>query len=85
LNGEIFNISGNESISLMDAIDILADELGVTPRLEFVPEARGDQKVTAGDASKARQLLGWLPSLSVEEGLRRQARAARDDVAGLAR
>jgi len=84
LNGEVFNISGSESISLLDAIDILADELGVTPRLEFVPDARGDQKVTAGDASKARKLLGWIPSLSVEDGLRRQAQAARTDALEIA-
>jgi UDP-glucuronate 4-epimerase len=83
LDGEVFNIAGNESITLLDAIDILADELGVTPRLEFIPTALGDQTETAGDASKAHKMLRWSPSVSINEGLKRQARAARDDFLGI--
>ncbi len=85
LDGEVFNIAGSESITLLDAIDILADELGVTPRLEFVPSAQGDQTETAGNASKAHKMLMWRPSVSAKDGLRRQARSAREDFAGIDR
>jgi len=85
LDGEIFNIAGSESIALIDGIDILAGEMGVSPLIEFVPDARGDQKETAGDSSKAQRLLGWTPEVSIEEGLRLQARAARESFRGVVR
>jgi UDP-glucose 4-epimerase len=85
LDGEIFNIAGSKSIALTDAIDILAGEMGVSPLVEFVPDARGDQKETAGDYSKAQRLLGWTPKVSIEEGLRLQARAARESFRGVVR
>jgi UDP-glucuronate 4-epimerase len=70
--GEIYNVGGGEEIKLLDAIGILADELGVEPRIEFGPARVGDQRRTAADISKARRELGYDPVVGPDEGLRRQ-------------
>lgn len=74
LSGHTLNVCGDDSIALLDALGVLADELKVIPKIEFVPAARGDQLETQGDNSLAKTLLGWKPSVGIEEGLRRQAR-----------
>ena len=63
---------------LIDAIDIIAGELGVTPRLEFVPARGGDQVQTRGDSTLAHELLGWEPTVSIREGLAAQVTWAVD-------
>ena len=70
--GEIYNIGGGEEIKLLDAIGIIADELGVEPRIAFGPARVGDQRRTAADVSKARRELGYEPRVGPDEGLRRQ-------------
>jgi UDP-glucuronate 4-epimerase len=70
--GEVYNIGGGEEIELLDAIGIIADELGVEPRIVFGPPRAGDQRRTAADVSKARRELGYDPVVAPEEGLRRQ-------------
>lgn len=79
INGAVFNIAGSESISLLDALSVLADELGESPMLEFGPKAPGDQKETGGTTARAKELLGWQPIISVRDGLRLQAQVARAD------
>jgi UDP-glucuronate 4-epimerase len=70
--GGIYNIGGGEEIELLDAIGIIARELGVEPRIVFEPARVGDQRRTAADVSKARRDLGYDPVVGPEEGLRRQ-------------
>jgi len=67
------NISGSESVALLDAVDILASALGVAARVEFVPSVAGDQRLTAGDSSRARAMLGWAPMTTLALGLKAQA------------
>ena len=70
--GGVYNIGGGRELELLDAIGIIADELGVEPRLVFGPARAGDQRRTAADVSKARRELGYDPVVGPEEGLRRQ-------------
>lgn len=79
LDGEIMNIAGGETIQLLDALQILADEIGTEAHIEFVPARAGDQAKTQGDASRAQRLLGWTPDTPIELGLRSQARQAVAD------
>lgn len=73
-DGLVANVCGAEEIALLEALTVLADEIGVEPRLRFVPRPEGDQLHTAGDASLAGRALDWAPVVPVREGLRRQAR-----------
>lgn len=76
-SGEVFNIAGSDSISLLDAIGILGDELGVVPKVNFSPAKDGDQISTRGSIAKAEEKLKWSPKINAAEGLRLQARAAK--------
>jgi UDP-glucuronate 4-epimerase len=70
--GEVYNIGGGQELALIDAIGIIAGEVGVEPQLSYEPPRRGDQRRTAADVSKARRVLGYEPLVRPEEGLRRQ-------------
>jgi len=78
--GEVYNIGGGEPITVNEAIVVLAETLGVEPRVERGEPRRGDQRHTMADTSKARAAFGYEPRVSPKEGLARQAawqRAAR--------
>jgi UDP-glucuronate 4-epimerase len=70
--GEIYNLSGGDSISLRDAIGIIGDALGIEPRIRWEPFRIGDQRHTAGDSTKAREAFDYRPEVSTTDGLRRQ-------------
>jgi nucleoside-diphosphate-sugar epimerase len=70
--GEVYNIGGGEVISLRDAVEIIAAEVGVEPVIEMREARPGDQRHTAADTSRARDTFGYEPSIGAREGLRRQ-------------
>ncbi len=71
-DGSIFNIGGGEEIELLEAIEVIAEAVGVAPRIEFESPRRGDQRRTVADTTKARNALAWSPEVSPQDGLRRQ-------------
>lgn len=81
-DGAIFNIGGGEEIKLLDAVAVIADELGVEPRIEHRPPRRGDQRRTAADISAAVRRLGWLPQVRPDEGLRAEVAWVRGQATG---
>jgi len=83
---QTFLISDGQDVSTTELVQSLARAAGVSPRLLPVPVCllqalgrllgRGDavQRLCGNlqiDSSKAMNLLGWRPKISVEEGLRR--------------
>ena len=71
---EILNLGGAETTSLGDLVHWLAEELGVEPRIERLPDQPGDVPITYADVSKAKRLLGYSPRVPIREGLRRFVR-----------
>ena len=71
--GERFNIGGGRELTLLQAVDILAEVLDVTPTLEFTAAREGDQRRTVANYDKAQRLLGWTPTVDPDEGLRLEA------------
>jgi nucleoside-diphosphate-sugar epimerase len=83
---QIFLVSDGEDISTTQLLQYTASAMGVSSRLMPVPAliiqvaakllGKGEvaQRLCGNlqvDISKARQLLGWVPPISVKEGLRR--------------
>jgi len=68
---EIFNLGNNKPENLMDFIQTLADALGVEPKMEMLPMQAGDVPITFADISKAQTKLGYQPTTSMAEGLKR--------------
>lgn len=80
--GRSYNIGGeNErrNIDLVRTICALLDEMAPKPtpyadQIAFVADRPGHDARYAIDPSRIRQELGWRPSVTVEEGLRRTVR-----------
>lgn len=67
--GEIFNIGGGSRVVLMDVITTMEKIVGQPIKRIHQERAMGDARHTAADVSKAKQLLGYNPQTSLEEGL----------------
>lgn len=70
--GEVYNIGGGETVTVLEAVDLIAGHLGAEARLEHGPERPGDQRVTRADTSKARGDFGYQPVVGASDGFARQ-------------
>ena len=80
---KIYNIGGGQPENLLDFVRILQEELlraGVLPKdydfeahKELVPMQAGDVPVTYADASALERDFGFVPKITLREGLRRFA------------
>lgn len=70
--GEVFNIGGGAmNISVLELLDKLAQRLGHLVRSTINPPRPGDKKIYVCNNDKARQQLGWQPTVTIDEGLDR--------------
>jgi nucleoside-diphosphate-sugar epimerase len=67
--GEIFNIGGGSRVVLAEVLDTMAEIVGRPIRRNHIGQAMGDARHTAADVSKAKQILGYQPQVSLKEGL----------------
>lgn len=74
--GDIFNIGGDQEISLLEVVRIIGQLLRVKPQLQFLPEQLGDSRRTCADITFARQKLGYQPAVPLKTGLTEQIRHA---------
>jgi UDP-glucuronate 4-epimerase len=70
---EVINLGNTHTVTLREMIGGLERALGVTARLQHFPEQPGDVPQTWASVDKARVLLGYAPSTSYDEGVRRFA------------
>ena len=68
---EIINLASNRRISLMDLVRTLEAVIGKKAEIKHIEEQPGDVRVTYGDISKARDLLGYNPNIELKDGLTR--------------
>ena len=79
--GETYNIGGNNEVKNIDLVkmlcqlmDELVPNLPVSPShqlITFVKDRPGHDRRYAIDATKIKAQLDWVPTVTVEEGLRR--------------
>lgn len=75
--GEVFNMGNDTAITTGQAIEIVENIVGKKTRLEHLPRRPGDQSATHANIAKARRLLGFAPSTSPQEGLRKTVEWAK--------
>jgi UDP-glucose 4-epimerase len=63
--GETINIGNNNPKSVLDIVACIGGDY------EFVAERPGDVRYTQADISRAKALLGWEPTVELEEGIER--------------
>lgn len=70
LGYEIINLGGGKRpTSLMQLIDAMEQRLGKKATIDHKPFHSADMMETWADISKARTLLGWEPTVELDEGL----------------
>lgn len=72
VEGETLNISGTESIKLLDVIGLLEKIIGKKANVNFLPPRDGDQRETRGDITKAERMINYKPEVDFESGLMKQ-------------
>jgi len=68
----VWNLGGNQPVSLREMIDTIADTVGVTPRIDAQPMQPGDVQRTFADLTRSGAELGYAPRTPFAEGVARQ-------------
>ena len=72
LGYEIINLGGGKNpISLKRVIETIEAHLGKKAVIDYRPFHKADLKETWADITKAKNLLGWEPNVSFEEGIKK--------------
>jgi len=67
--GGLFNIGTGNATSLNGLLETLCRIRGVECRPEYGPARAGDIRHSCAEVQRAHRVLGWRPSVSLEEGL----------------
>jgi len=80
--GEAMNLGAGRPVRLLDVISLILSETESRSRIKHQSRQRGDASKTGADISKAKELLGYTPSVDLATGIRRQVewQAARRSV-----
>jgi nucleoside-diphosphate-sugar epimerase len=73
--GRVFNVAGGVERTVLELLEILAAQLGGPAEADHAHPRPGDVRHSCADISAARHDLGFRPSVSLEEGLRRTVEA----------
>lgn len=70
--GQVFNIGGgiDNSLSLLELFGMLENILDIKMTFREIPWRESDQKVFVADIKKAKEIIGWKPKVSKEDGIR---------------
>ena len=66
---EIYNIGNHRSEKLLDVIEVLAQSLGVEPKMEMLPMQAGDVYATYASIEKLHKAVGYEPKTTIREGI----------------
>jgi nucleoside-diphosphate-sugar epimerase len=72
-SGRIFNVSAGAPATVNELADTIGRLLDKPVERRYLPPRPGDLRDSWADVSEAREALGFEPSVSLEEGLRRTA------------
>ncbi|MCK4445264.1 MAG: NAD-dependent epimerase/dehydratase family protein, partial [Thermoplasmata archaeon] len=70
-DGEILNIGGGSSVTVNQIVQKIREHFPGSPEPVYQEVQQGDVDHTLSDNSKAGEILGWKPSVSFDEGLKR--------------
>ena len=68
--GQVINVALGGRVSLLNVVDALQNIFGLRTPPVFGPPREGDVRDSQADITRATTLLGFRPSISLEDGLR---------------
>ncbi|MEH6948631.1 dTDP-glucose 4,6-dehydratase [Bacillus sp. JJ634] len=70
--GEVYNIGGLEEKTNVEIVKLILNHLGIGKQLiRYIPDRKGHDRRYAMDSTKILRELGWLPRVSLNEGIQR--------------
>jgi UDP-glucose 4-epimerase len=63
-NGEIYNVGTGRNYSINELADFIG---GGKYKVEFIPERKGESRVTLANCDKIKRKIGWFPKRFLEE------------------
>ena len=66
---DVFNIGNHRSEKLLDVINVLAESLGLKPKMEMLPMQPGDVYATYASIDKLNKAVGYAPKTTIREGI----------------
>ena len=70
-SGRIFNVAASAPVTVNDVATAIGSVLGKPVEKTFAPPRVGDIRDSWADVTAARDVLGWEPTVGLEDGLRR--------------
>jgi len=67
----VYNLGGDQVVPLMHFVELVEKALGKKAKKKFLPMQLGDVRETAADCSLAARDFGYVPRVSIEEGIAR--------------
>ncbi|MCL4424409.1 MAG: SDR family oxidoreductase [Firmicutes bacterium] len=71
VSGEVLNLGNPEEVTILELAQLIKRLTGSPSELKFLPGVRDDPPRRCPDIRRANRLLGWKPTISLEEGLTR--------------
>jgi nucleoside-diphosphate-sugar epimerase len=71
-SGTFVNLSGGGEITLADLIALVGELHGTPVKVDEQSKQAGDARRNGGAIERARQLLGWVPEITLRAGIERQ-------------
>ncbi len=66
---EVFNLGESHTVTLARLVELLEHALGIKPLIDRQPPQPGDVPLTYANVDKAKRMLGYNPSTTIEAGL----------------
>ncbi|MBQ9298572.1 MAG: SDR family NAD(P)-dependent oxidoreductase [Clostridia bacterium] len=66
---EILNLGNSSPVSLREMINTIGKVLGIDPKIKQLPMQPGDVDRTYADVTKAKELIGYEPKTTFEQGI----------------
>ena len=71
LDGTIYNVGTEEEVSILELVDICAEELGIgKPVIKFEGYRESDPERRLLNTDKIRKATGWKPKVTLRDGIR---------------
>ena len=67
--GSVLNLGGGSRVSLAEALDVLGEVAGRAPKVRLASRQAGDVRDTWASIDRAREAIGYAPSVSLRDGL----------------
>ncbi|XP_057415190.1 UDP-glucuronic acid decarboxylase 2-like [Lotus japonicus] len=64
-----FNLGNPGEFTMLELAQVVQETIDPSAKIEFRPNTEDDPHMRKPDISKAKELLGWKPSVSLREGL----------------